>query len=464
VHLYNATSPLFRDLVFRMSRDEIKALAVDGTHSLLKHAQRALPGCDLGFQYSPELFNETEPEFALEVCEAVMDVWQPGPGREIVLNFPTTVERTLPNVFADQIELLDRSLSRREHVCLSVHPHNDRGTAVATAELAVLAGAQRIEGCLFGGGERAGNVCLVTLGLNLLTHGVDPGIDFSDLDHIRRTVEACTGLEVGERHPYAGDLVFTAFSGSHQDAINKGFEALRQEVERTGADARDLPWQIPYLPLDPGDLGRDYDAVVRVNSQSGKSGVAYVMSTRHGMQLPRGLQIEFARSVQALAEATGTEVGPAQIKELFQQEYVAPGTRPEALRTSRDPVSVTLYIAGIDDAGHAEAVQMLEPWGIEVHRQSAAGLAPAPDQGHDATVTVYAACSFAGEVSWGAGLGATAQAAALRAVRAAIVRAGAAEIPQTRSTSATRSRARRSAADYRTLGTPVKRSGGRRWS
>src|SRR5690606_23471285 len=242
LHLYNATSPLMRRLVFGMNREECKDLAVHGARLVLKYVDELLDGCDVRLQYSPEHFQDTELDFSLEVCEAVMDVWQPEPDRQIILNFPTTVERATPNVFADQIEWMHRNLSRREHVCLSVHPHNDRGTGVAAAELAMLAGAERVEGCLFGGGERAGNVCLVTLGLNLVTQGIDPGIDFTDLDRVRRVVEECTGLPVPPRHPYGGELVFTAFSGGHQDAIKKAFDALDREAARTGLDRALLPW------------------------------------------------------------------------------------------------------------------------------------------------------------------------------------------------------------------------------
>ncbi|GAA3213907.1 2-isopropylmalate synthase [Nonomuraea helvata] len=318
IHLYNATSPMFRRLVFGMTRDECKDLAVQGTRLLMKYADKLLGNCDLGYEYSPELFNDTEPDFALEVCEAVMDVWQPGPGRETIVNLPTTVERTTPNVFADQIEWFSRNLSRREHICLSVHPHNDRGTGVASAELALLAGAQRIEGCLFGNGERAGNVDLVTLGMNLFSHGIDPGVDFSDIDAIRRTVEECNGIAVHPRHPYGGELVYTAFSGSHQDAINKGFDALQREAERSGAAARDLPWAMPYLPVDPADVGRSYEPVVRINSQSGKGGIAYVMRAHYGVRLPRQVQIEFARIVQRQADGEGTEIAPTRIRELYE--------------------------------------------------------------------------------------------------------------------------------------------------
>ncbi len=323
VHLYNATAPLFRRVVFGVDRDQCKALAAEGTISVLRHAERLLPDCDFGYEYSPEIFVDTELDFAIEVCEAVSGVWQPEPGREIIFNLPCTVERSTPNVYADQIEWMSRQFSRREHVCLSVHTHNDRGTAVADAELAIMAGADRVEGCLFGNGERTGNVCLVTLGMNLFSQGIDPMIDFSDIDEIRRTVEYCNQLPVHPRHPYAGDLVYTAFSGSHQDAIKKGFEALGAEAASAGVPFADYPWAVPYLAIDPRDVGRTYEAVIRVNSQSGKGGVAYVMKTEHQLDLPRRLQIEFSRVIQARTDAGGGEVTPAEMWELFSAEYLS---------------------------------------------------------------------------------------------------------------------------------------------
>ncbi|MEV0199598.1 2-isopropylmalate synthase [Nonomuraea sp. NPDC050691] len=435
IHIYNATSPLFRRVVFDLDRAGCKDLAVRATRVMMEHAERTLRDCDLGYQYSPELFNETELDFSLEVCEAVMDVWQPGPGRGIILNFPTTVERSLPNVFADQIEWLNRHLSRREHVCLSIHPHNDRGTGVASAELALLAGAERIEGCLFGNGERAGNVCLVTLGMNMYSHGVDPGIDFSDINAVRRTVELCNQLPVHPRHPYGGDLVYTAFSGSHQDAINKGFEDLERRAADQGVTAADLPWRMPYLPVDPADVGRTYEAVVRINSQSGKGGVAYVMSAWHGLNLPRGLQADLARRVQARADAEGGELSPSRIGALFEEEYLHRGDPAEPLPAGGAPVTATLYVdGGFEVSGaRADAVRtigaVLAPWGIDVravHRT-----APALDE-HRMTpdrpalggrrpeaVVIYAECAAGSAVAWGAGIGRDVPAAAYAAVRAA---------------------------------------------
>ncbi|MGN6609086.1 MAG: 2-isopropylmalate synthase [Jatrophihabitans sp.] len=328
VHMYNAAAPTFRRVVFGFDGDgraECRAVAVDGVQAVMKYADIHLSGTDFGFEYSPEIFMDTELDFSLEICEAVMDVWQPGPDREIVLNLPCTVERSTPNVYADQIEWMSRQFSRREFICLSVHTHNDRGTATADAELAVLAGAQRIEGCLFGNGERSGNVDLVTLGLNLYSQGIDPMIDFSDIDEIRRTAEYCNRIDVHERHPYAGDLVYTSFSGSHQDAIKKGFEDLERQSRETGKAITDLPWEIPYLPIDPKDVGRSYEAVIRVNSQSGKGGVAYIMKFDHNLDLPRRLQIEFSQVIQRHTDAEGGEVEPARMWEIFESEYLAPG-------------------------------------------------------------------------------------------------------------------------------------------
>src|SRR3984893_1101246 len=291
VHLYNATAPLFRRVVFGVDRAECEALAVEGTRSVVKYAEAYLGDCDFGYEYSPEIFMDTELDFAAGVCAAVMDDWQPGPDREIILNLPCTVERSTPNVYADQIEWMSRNLPDRDHVCLSVHTHNDRGTAVADAELAVLAGADRIEGCLFGNGERTGNGCLVTLRLHLFSQGIDPMINFSNIDEIRRTVEYVNQLPVHPRHPYAGELVYTAFSGSHQDAIKKGFEAFDAEVAAAGDRPEDHHWDLPYLAIDPHDVGRSYAGRLRVNSQSGKGGVAYVMKSGHSLDLPRRLQI-----------------------------------------------------------------------------------------------------------------------------------------------------------------------------
>ena len=312
VHLYNSTSTLQRRVVFGLDRDGIKDIAVQGARICQKF-EDTVPGTDVFYEYSPESFTGTELDYAAEVCNAVNEIWQPSLDRKVIINLPATVEMSTPNIYADQIEWMHRHLANRESVILSLHPHNDRGTAVAAAELGYLAGADRIEGTLFGNGERTGNVCLVTLGLNLFSQGIDPGIDFSDIDEIRRTVEYANQLPVHPRHPYGGDLVYTAFSGSHQDAIKKGFDALEADAAAAGVTVDDIPWAVPYLPIDPRDVGRTYEAVIRVNSQSGKGGVAYIMKSEHQLELPRRLQIEFSQVVQDHTDAEGGEVMPDQM-------------------------------------------------------------------------------------------------------------------------------------------------------
>ena len=311
VHLYNSVAPAFRKIVFNMSREEIKNIAVTGTR-LVKELTDARPGTEWRFEYSPESFSTTELDFSKDICDAVCETWGATPNRKIILNLPSTVECATPNVYADQIEWMCRNLKHRDSAIISVHPHNDRGTAVASAELAVMAGADRVEGCLFGNGERTGNVDLVTPALNLYTQGVNPGLDFSDIDVVRQVVEECNQIPVHPRHPYVGDLVFTAFSGSHQDAIKKGF--AKQQP--------DAIWEVPYLPIDPADLGRSYDAVIRVNSQSGKGGMAYLLEQEYGLALPRRLQIEFSRAIQREADATGKEIAASDIHAIFQREYL----------------------------------------------------------------------------------------------------------------------------------------------
>src|SRR3954466_3382783 len=324
IHLYNATAPLFRRVVFGVDKGECMALATRGTELVMKYAEQHLGDVEFGYEYSPEIFTGTETEFAVEVCNAVMDVWQPSEGREIILNLPATVEMATPNVYADQIEWFSRHVHNREHVAISLHPHNDRGTATAATVLALMAGADRVAGCLFGHGERTGNVGLVTLGMNLFSQGIDPKINFSKIDEIRRAVEYCTNLPVHPRHPYAGDLVYTAFSGSHQDAIKKGLEDLDNQAKAQGIGVREIAWQAPYLPIDPYDVGRTYEAVIRVNSQSGKGGVAYIMKSEHRLDLPRRLQIEFSRVVQSYTDAGGGEVTPEQLWSIFTDAYLAP--------------------------------------------------------------------------------------------------------------------------------------------
>ncbi|WP_028708274.1 2-isopropylmalate synthase [Propionicicella superfundia] len=325
IHMYNATAELFRRVVFRISEQECVDMATRGTGWVMKHAAKHLGDVAVGYEYSPEIFTQTPTQFAVDVCNAVADVWQPSAEREIIFNLPATVEMSTPNTYADQIEYFCRNVKSREHVAVSLHPHNDRGTAVAASELGQMAGADRVEGCLFGHGERTGNVCLVTLGMNLFSQGVDPKIDFSDIDEIRRVVEYCTGLPVHPRHPYAGDLVYTAFSGSHQDAIKKGLEDLEAKAAAAGVGIHEVGWQAPYLPIDPHDVGRTYEAVIRVNSQSGKGGMAYIMKNEFKLDLPRRLQMEFSRAVQAHSDTAGGEVSSEQLWRIFSDVYLTEG-------------------------------------------------------------------------------------------------------------------------------------------
>jgi 2-isopropylmalate synthase len=433
VHMYNATAPIFRRVVFRIDREECKALAVEGTRHVMKYAEAMLGDADFGYEYSPEIFMDTELDFAVDVCAGVMDVWQPGPEREIILNLPCTVERSTPNVYADQIEWMSRNLPNRDYVCLSVHTHNDRGTAVADAELAVLAGADRIEGCLFGNGERTGNVCLVTLGLNLFSQGIDPMINFADIDEIRRTVEYCNQIPVHPRHPYAGDLVYTAFSGSHQDAIKKGFEALEAEAASANVPFASYPWAVPYLPIDPHDVGRTYEAVIRVNSQSGKGGVAYVMKAEHRLDLPRRLQIEFSRVIQAHTDTEGGEVSPAQMWEIFSAEYLTPG--PLALldhQTSSVVESKHALTAEISADGRARQVEGVGNGPISAFCDALATIGVrarvldytehALTEGTDAQAAAYVECEIGGQVFWGVGIDTNTASASMRAVLSAVNR------------------------------------------
>jgi 2-isopropylmalate synthase len=447
MHLYNAAAPIFRRVVFGWDGDgraECRAVAVEGTRAVMKFAETYLAGTDFGYEYSPEIFMDTELDFSLEICEAVMDVWQPEAGREIVLNLPCTVERSTPNVYADQIEWISRRLTRREHVALSVHTHNDRGTATADAELAVLAGAERIEGCLFGNGERSGNVDLVTLGLNLYSQGIDPMIDFSDIDEIRRTAEYCTRIDVHERHPYAGDLVYTSFSGSHQDAIKKGFDDLERRAAEAGKPMSELPWAMPYLPIDPKDVGRSYEAVIRVNSQSGKGGVAYIMKTDHHLDLPRRLQIEFSHVIQRHTEDEGGEVDAALMWQIFSGEYLAPGpfelvrfgsaseggveqitatvrafgAEHEITGTGNGPIAAFCYalsgvsLGGGESGRPGKAVRVLD---YSEHALTA---------GRDAEAAAYLEIAVGEQVLWGVGISHSIVDASLRAVISALNRVG----------------------------------------
>jgi 2-isopropylmalate synthase len=414
VHLYNSTSTLQRRVVFGLDRDGITEIAVRGAQWCVKYADELLPGTDVHYQYSPESFTGTELDYAVEVCEAVMDVWQPTPERKVVINLPATVEMSTPNVYADQIEWMGRSFTRRDAVVLSLHPHNDRGCAVAAAELGVMAGADRIEGCLYGNGERTGNVCLVTLGMNLFSQGIDPMIDFSRIDEIRRTVEYCNQLPVHPRHPYGGDLVYTAFSGSHQDAINKGIVAR----EASGQTV----WEVPYLPIDPADVGRTYEAVIRVNSQSGKGGVSYLLRTEHSLQLPRRLQIEFSRVVQHRTDTEGGEVSVSELWELFTSEYLTPGqVSLDEYRFDGSAISARLTVgdqpitAEGKGTGPVEAlVDALASIGhqikvLDYHEH-------ALTVGADARAAAYVEAEVNGQVWWGVAIDANITSACLRAV------------------------------------------------
>ncbi len=447
IHLYNALAPLFRRVVFRASNDEVKDIAVRGTQLVMKHTENILGTTVIGYEYSPEIFTGTELPFSVEVCEAVSDVWQPDDDREIILNLPATIEMSTPNVYADQIEWFSRQLTRREHTTISLHPHNDRGTAVAATELAVMAGADRVEGCLFGHGERTGNVCLVTLGMNLFSQGVDPQIDFSDIDEIRRTVEYCTQLPVHPRHPYAGDLVYTAFSGSHQDAIKKGLEDLERQARDQGIPVEQVAWEAPYLPIDPKDVGRTYEAVIRVNSQSGKGGVAYILKAEHKLDLPRRAQIEFSRVVQERTDAEGGEMTADQIWEVFSSEYLTrelPLTLDSVHTSSavgeRDALTVNVFVEGelttLEGSGNgpiAAFVDALNGLPQEYDVRVLDYAEHALSAGGDAVAAAYVECSLtdaAGEtvVLWGVGIDANIVTASLKAVISAVNRSAGAPI------------------------------------
>ena len=436
VHLYNSTSTLQRRVVFGLDKEGIKKIAVDGA-KLCKELVATVPGTKISFEYSPESYTGTELEFALEVCNAVNDVWQPTPEWKTIINLPATVEMATPNVYADSIEWMHRNLKYREGIVLSLHPHNDRGTGVAAAELGYLAGADRIEGTLFGNGERTGNVCLVTLGLNLLSHGIDPMIDFSDIPEIRRTVEYANQLRVPERHPYGGDLVFTAFSGSHQDAIKKGLEQLEKDAGATPVDQ--FTWGVPYLPIDPKDIGRTYEAVIRVNSQSGKGGVAYIMKTEHQLELPRRLQIEFSQVIQAHTDDQGGEVLADAMWEIFLDEYLPSDTnkwgrfRLESLTQTSSPekgveLTVTLLdggkeitLSGKGNGPISAFCHLLQAHGVDV--QVADYFEHAMSAGGDASAAAYLECTINGGTFWGVGIDPSTTTASLKAVVSAVNRA-----------------------------------------
>ena len=444
IHLYNSTSTLQRRVVFGLGKDGVKDIAVQGAVWCAKYAEQLLGHGGAGgegtattvrWQYSPESFTGTELDYALEVCEAVMDVWQPTPDNPVVLNLPATVEMSTPNVYADQIEWFGRALgARRSSVVLSLHPHNDRGTAVAAAEQGVLAGADRVEGCLFGNGERTGNVCLVTLALNLVSQGVDAGIDLSDIDEVRRTVEHCNQLPVHPRHPYGGELVYTAFSGSHQDAIKKGLEAMERDAAAAGVPVDDFRWEVPYLPIDPKDVGRSYEAVIRVNSQSGKGGVAYVLKTEHHLDLPRRMQIEFSRVVQEVADGEGGEISAPRIWSLFQQTYLE---RSEPLRVlsfstaSADSDSLEIVVSwrgeqrtltGSGNGPIAAFVHALSHLELDVRVLDYAE--HATGSGEEAQAASYLEVAVDGRVLWGCGIHPSIVTSSLRAIVSAVNRAG----------------------------------------
>jgi 2-isopropylmalate synthase len=427
IHLYNSTSTLQRRVVFGLDKDGVKDIAVQGARWCKKYAEQLLTEATVRWQYSPESFTGTELDYALEVCEAVMDVWQPTPEKPVVLNLPATVEMSTPNVYADQIEWFSRGLgARRASVILSLHPHNDRGTAVAAAEQGVMAGADRVEGCLFGNGERTGNVCLVTLGMNLFSQGIDPQIDFSDIDEVRRTVEFCNQLPVHPRHPYGGDLVYTAFSGSHQDAIKKGLEAMERDAAAAGVPVDEFRWEVPYLPIDPKDVGRTYEAVIRVNSQSGKGGVAYVLKNEHHLDLPRRMQIEFSRIVQEVADGEGGEISPARIWQLFEQTYLehsVPLRLVSFTTSSGDEDSIEAVVeqhgqrhvlTGRGNGPIAAFVHALSMLDLDVrvldYHEHATGA------GEEAQAASYLELAVDGRVLWGCGVHPSIVTASLRAI------------------------------------------------
>jgi len=430
VHLYNAVSPAWRKIVFGMTKDEIKAIAVEGA-KMLRDCAAARPGTDWRFEYSPETFSTAELDFSVEVCAAVMDVLQPTPDKPIIFNLPATVECATPNVYADQIELFGRTIPNRDSVIISLHTHNDRGTGVAAAELGLMAGADRVEGCLLGNGERTGNCDLVTVALNMYTQGVDPGLDFSDIDQIINTVTYCTNLPVHPRHAYAGELVYTSFSGSHQDAIKKGFGARERQ--------NDDVWEVPYLPIDPADLGRSYEAVIRVNSQSGKGGVAWILEQDKGLKLPKRLQADFSKHVQALADQTSRELDADDIWQLFQRTYLPYGgerLQLQAYDETRAANGERIFAGSIAETGSVKSVSgrgnglissvlagIRDGFGIEL--EVVDYVEHAIGHGSDVQAAAYVECRTTdGETVWGVGIDEDVATASVRAVLSAANRAG----------------------------------------
>jgi 2-isopropylmalate synthase len=440
VHFYNSTSVLQRRVVFGQDKEGIKKIATDAAELCLSLESR-LPGTNVFYEYSPESYTGTELEFALEVCNAVIEVIKPTPERKMIINLPATVEMITPNVYADSIEWMSRRLKPRDSIILSLHPHNDRGTAVAAAELGYMAGADRIEGCLFGNGERTGNVDLITLGLNLFSQGIDPMIDFSNIDEIKRTVEFCNQLPVPERSPYGGDLVYTAFSGSHQDAIKKGFEHLEKDAKAAGKPVDEFTWAVPYLPIDPKDVGRSYEAVIRVNSQSGKGGVAYLMKADHKLDLPRRLQIEFSKVVQAHTDTLGGEVSSEQLWEIFQDEYLPAAVDElkwgrfelKRLRSESEMDGVVkIDIALRDGDGELTAigqgngpvsafVDVLSQQGVKIRLLDY--IEHTMSTGSDANAASYVELEVAGKTLWGVGIDGDIAVSSLKAIISAVNRA-----------------------------------------
>lgn len=437
IHIYNATAELFRRVVFKMDEDQCRELARQGTRWVIEAAEKYLPDMPFGYEYSPEIFTQTPTEFAVEVCNGVIEVWQPDAEREIILNLPATVEMSTPNTYADQIEYFCRNIDSREHVCVSLHTHNDRGTAVAATEFGLMAGADRVEGCLFGHGERTGNVDLITLGLNMYTQGIDPHIDFSELDEVRRTVEYCTGMPVPARQPYAGDLVYTAFSGSHQDAIKKGLEDLAVKAAERGQGIHQVDWQAPYLPVDPNDVGRSYEAVIRVNSQSGKGGMAYLMKHDHKLELPRRLQMEFSRVVQSHADTLGGEVTSEQLWDFFSAEYLerdAPLRGRGFATTSGDEgftLEANVVFDGIDHTirgeGNGPVSAFIDALAqVDTHLRVLDYTEHALTSGGDAQAAAYVECEVGrngdAQIFWGVGIDSDITRASLKALMSAVNR------------------------------------------
>ncbi len=440
VHFYNSTSVLQRRVVFGMPKEGIIDIALQGAR-LCRKLEETIPETTVYYEYSPESYTGTELEFAAEICNAVIEVIDPTPDHKMIINLPATVEMASPNVYADSIEWMCRHLDRRDSIMVSLHPHNDRGEGVAAAELGYLAGADRIEGCLFGNGERTGNVCLVTLGMNLFSQGIDPQIDFSDMAHIRRTVEHCTQLPVHERHPWGGDLVYTAFSGSHQDAIKKGLEDMEKRSKAAGKGINDLDWGVPYLPIDPHDIGRSYEAVVRVNSQSGKGGVSYLLKAEHGLDLPRRLQIEFSQVVQRRTDAEGGELSGAEIWAMFADEYLHSEAETDRWGTfypvrstitgrddGSDVIESIIRVDGVEQqiTGHGNGplsafIDALSTIGVDVRVLDYAE--HALSAGGDARAAAYVECAVGERVLWGVGLHESIVKASLRAIMSALNRA-----------------------------------------